>query len=124
MIMASGCTSQQQQQKVVYEGDVGGSGVNDFYIPVNASSVTVEISNVKTIQDPNFTTQIHELEIRALNVTGQNGQSAGNYINDIVDDKSFDNLTDGYNSTVALNGDIKSIAILSTDVKLHIKILA
>lgn len=123
------------EQKVIYEGDVGGPDILTKYVQVNSSNVYVEISNVTIYNDPYFNSK-PALEITALDVETQEGQSLGNYVGHTLDFKIFDNLTNGYSSNITLTpkfsndpgnkaaGPIKSIAIVTQYSKAHIRILA
>ena len=123
IVAISGCTNNAAQTKLIYEGDLGGSSTSAYYIPVNASTVTVEISNTETIYSPGIT-QLHELNLYALNVIGDNKQPMSNYASNIIDTKSFTNITNIYTANTTLKGDIKSVGVVPTDVKVHIKIYA
>ena len=119
VVAFSGCTSTASQQKVVYDGDLGGSGTICNYIPVNASMVTVQISNTKVL-DKSYA----RVALYALDVVGDNKQPTDNYVKNIVDNKDFMDLTKGYAANTTLEGNIKSVDVVTNDVKVHIKILA
>ena len=119
VVAFSGCNSTASQQKVVYEGDLGGSGTICNYIPVNASMVTVQISNTKVL-DKSYAS----VALYALDVVGDNKQPTDNYVKNIVDNKDFMDLTKGYTANTTLEGNIKSVDVVTNDVKVHVRILA
>lgn len=82
-------------------------------------TIQIQISNVTTT-----TNQSPSLNLYALNVVGQNGQSIGNYENNVVEVNYFDGINNGYsgNRTFKPNG-IKSIGISSAGMSYHLKIV-
>ena len=117
VIIISGCTS-EHKQTLIFDQNVGGDGTPVKYVNVPDNvNITVEISNSTSIGRPST------INIYGLTVEGQNGQATSNYIDNIVDEKSF-NITNGFNGNATLKSGLKSVAIVPNGAKANLKIIA
>lgn len=110
--------SNSGQQKVIYEGDLGGKNSNWTYIPVDAKNVTVEISKVQTL-DP-----VNQLILNSLTIVPENGTNVNKYLSNNIEATSWTNVNDTLNTSYKFTGGFKSIAITTNNLMFHIKILA
>jgi len=89
-------------------------------VPIDAQ-IRVEISNATTVDSS--IGKLDQINFYGLNVEGQNGQSTSNYVSNIVDEKSFNNITNGFSGNATFKSGLKSVAIVM-GATAHVKIVA
>lgn len=125
IVMVSGCTSNGSKETVIFDSDVGGEGTTLQYVNVTGSSkINVEVSNTSVVPSKYFNTSYPELNVYVLTVQGQQGQEMNNYVDNIVDEKTF-KISDGFNgNTTITDKGVKSLGIVTTDAKARVKVVA
>jgi hypothetical protein len=119
------------KETVIFDKNIGDNttmNVHYVKVPSNVTSIKVEIFNSTSFRNGST------INLYSLNVTGQNGQSIGNYIPNLKGELSF-NITNGYSGNNSFNYfkypnepnqspylNIKSIAIITNAAKANIKI--
>lgn len=123
IVTSLGCTS-TPKETVVQELDVGGLNTIVKYINVPSDAkIRVEISNFTVINNPSGFNGMNTLDFYGINIEGQDGQATNNYADHIIDSKSFTNLNNGFSGNNTFKSGLKSIAIVTTNSKAHIKIV-
>ncbi len=131
IVAVSGCTSQNTNNKtVIWDNNItatsGDNVVIDKYvtIPNGTKSVIIEYNNLTAV-DVGMGGDSGYFQFSSLNVVGQDGQTATNYSENLIDLKNvdFNSTPVSGNLTLDING-AKSIGIRDSVGKGNIKIIA
>ena len=121
VVFVSGCTSTAGTETVIFDQNVSGGQVAlSQYVNVpNNAKIRVEISNVTTTSS-----NLNFIGFYGLNIEGQKGQAVSNYQSNIVDMKTFENISSGFSGNNTFNSGLKSIGMTFLNTKANVKIVA